>query len=294
MYIDIYNGNRPLGRFNLPQFVEGENGHVFLIGQAFKGGGNGVVFQSYLRNIDGTIMQHEVYAIKVSKQQEPSRMDRFRNEVRIISQLKHESIASYYDNGEIEVVLADGAPAIIPWVAMEIGNDNLQMHVQRHGHLALAMLIQVSSQMCAALQYFHSLGFIHRDIKPANFVWAKEFGCIKMIDFGIAKKLDEDVSGRPLDNFTKQQEFVGPVFFSSPELIAYAQDKAFTVDHRSDLFQLGKVIWYLATGKVSAGIPSKKDCPFIHDLVMNLLCDDPDDRIQTAQEVNNVLQAIKI
>ena len=154
MYIDIYNGNRPLGRFDLPQFVEGENGNIYLIGQAFKGGGNGVVFQSYLRNTDGSINQRDIYAIKASKQQEPSRLDRFRNEIRIISQLRHERIASYYDNGEIAITLADGTSATIPWVAMEIGNDNLQMQIQKYGHLAPAMLLQVSSQMCDALQYF--------------------------------------------------------------------------------------------------------------------------------------------
>ena len=116
-----------------------------------------------------------------------------------------------------------------------------------------------------------------------------------MIDFGISKRQGEDVSGRPMDTFTRVTEFVGPVFFSSPELIEYSKDKSYPVDYRSDIFQLGKVFWYLATGKVSAGIPSKKECPAdgkLRDLVLHMIDDDPDERPQSVaqvrDEINNV------
>jgi eukaryotic-like serine/threonine-protein kinase len=110
-----------------------------------------------------------------------------------------------------------------------------------------------------------------------------------MIDFGIAKRTGEDVSGRPMDTFTKVAEFVGPVFFSSPELIEYAKDKSFQVDHRSDIFQLGKVVWYLATGKVSAGIPSKRECPAggrLREIVIDAIDDDPDQRPKSARDIH--------
>jgi len=113
-----------------------------------------------------------------------------------------------------------------------------------------------------------------------------------MIDFGIAKRVNEDVSARPMDEFTRQGEFVGPVFFSSPELIAYAEDHSYPVDHRSDIFQLGKVIWYLTTGAISAGVPSRRQCPFggrLHGLVLNLLADSPDDRPGSTADVEREL-----
>lgn len=116
-----------------------------------------------------------------------------------------------------------------------------------------------------------------------------------MIDLGIAKRVDEDVSARPLDRFTTQQEFVGPVFFSSPELIAYASDKSQPVDRRSDLFQLGKVLWFLATGRIAAGIPFRRDCPAdgkIWDIVMGLLPDNPSDRPNHASDVRLALSRI--
>jgi serine/threonine protein kinase len=110
-----------------------------------------------------------------------------------------------------------------------------------------------------------------------------------MIDFGIAKQNGQDVSARPLDNFTKAMEFVGPQFFASPELIAYARDKSHPVDGRSDLFQLGKVLWFLATGVVLAGVPTRRQDPYggqLYQLVLALLAEDPDDRPQSVAEVS--------
>jgi eukaryotic-like serine/threonine-protein kinase len=98
--------------------------------------------------------------------------------------------------------------------AMELGERNLREHVQQHGPLECVHLVRVAMQMCEAVSHLHDRGVIHRDLKPDNFVWdGEERGAIKMIDFGIAKLAGEDVSGRPLDQFTKSLEFVGPVFF---------------------------------------------------------------------------------
>jgi serine/threonine protein kinase len=140
-----------------------------------------------------------------------------------------------------------------------------------------------ANDMVEAVLHIHSKGVIHRDVKPENFVVSQQHaGRVFMIDFGIAKYIGEDVAQRPLDNLTKQKEFVGPQAFCSPELLRYARDKAVLVDARSDLFQLGKVLWFMATGMVSAGIPSKRLDPFkgsLHALVSALLSDDPDDRV---------------
>ena len=116
-----------------------------------------------------------------------------------------------------------------------------------------------------------------------------------MIDFGIAKRLGEDVSARPMDTFTQVKEFVGPVFFSSPELIEYATNKRHQVDTRSDIFQVGKLLWFLGTGKISAGVPSKKECPAggkLRDVVLQMIDDDPDSRLQTMAEVQAAASAI--
>lgn len=207
-----------------------------------------------------------------------------------MSVLRHDRIAALFDSGEVEL-----EPGVsVPWAAMELGGPNLRDHVRQNGPIPLGVLVGIGSEMCQALQHIHTKNIIHRDVKPDNFVWADERH-VKMIDFGIGKYIGEDVSARPLDEFTQHMEFVGPVFFSSPELIAYANNKAQPVTPRSDLFQLGKVLWFLATGKISAGVPAKKDCPAggkFRELILSLIDDDPDSRIQSASEVEAQLQAI--
>lgn len=290
-YIDLFSAGKPIGRVTLPESVDGRSGERFRLRSAAGGGGNGIVFRADpLGSLRGDI---DKCAVKMLRQRDDARVDRFANEARILAMLDHERVAQFFDQG---VVAVDGHE--IPWIAMELGEANLRMHVRDHGPLPLPSLKRVALQMCDAVEHLHEKGIVHRDLKPDNFVWdGEDAGSIKMIDFGIAKLRNEDVSARPLDQFTKQLEFVGPVFFSSPELIAYAQDKSHPVDHRSDLFQLGKTIWFLATGRVSAGVPSMKLCPAdgaIHDVVRQLLNDDPDDRIPSAQKVRAYLDVLAV
>jgi serine/threonine protein kinase len=234
-------------------------------------------------------------AVKILKQLDPSRVDRFRNEVRILKDLAHERIAAYYSEGELALPKEHHGPGgqVMPWVAMDLGGDNLRRTLDESGPFSGDRFVNAAQDMCDGLGYLHGESIIHRDVKPENFVFdTRSSDRIKMIDFGIAKYIGEDVAGRPFDNFTKMTEFVGPQAFSSPELLAYARDKKHPVDFRSDLFQLGKVMWFLATGVVSAGVPSRRADPFggtLHGLVTELLADDPRERPQTAAEVRAAL-----
>ena len=288
-WIDLYEGRRFLGTYDLPDTVAGRS-HTFRLGRSVRGGGNGVVFEGRPQNHSARMGRG--VAIKFLKQRDGVRIDRFLNEIRIMSGLEHDRIAALFDSGEVHY---DNG-VVVPWAAMELGGPNLRDHVQQHGPIALGPLVWIGSEMCQALQHIHNKDIIHRDVKPDNFVWdGDDYRHVKMIDFGIAKYIGEDVSARPLDEFTQHMEFVGPVFFSSQELIAYANNKAHPVTHKSDLFQLGKVLWFLATGKISAGVPAKKDCPAggkFRELVLALIDDDPDSRIASASQVEQKLQAI--
>jgi serine/threonine-protein kinase len=180
-------------------------------------------------------------------------------------------------------------------MGMELGGRNLWAHIEQNGPLPPDRLLPISQEICEALQYLHDQEIIHRDVKPHDFVVERQSDQhVKMIDFGIAKYVGEDLSARPLDQLTQEDEFVGPVHFASPELVAYARDKKQPVDLRSDIFQAGKVVWYLATGKITAGIPSKKDCPLggrLRQLLVDVLSDDPDDRPSSAKELADALSA---
>lgn len=291
-YVDLFDRGF-LGRATLPRQLVGNGGYRFDVRYAVRMGGNGVVFSGLRIGTGGPDRQ---VAIKVLRRQDEARIDRFLNEARVMAELgSHPRIAPYYDHGEVRL-FADSRSYNVPWIAMELGGSNLKEHVANAGVLKPSDAVRVGIQMSEALAHVHSLGFIHRDVKPQNLVWeSAESSNVLMIDFGIAKRQGEDVSSRPMDNFTRQGEFVGPVFFASPELIAYADDSNSLVDHRSDVFQLAKVVWYLATGVISAGRPSAKKCPLegkLRNLIDAALSDDPDDRPATAAELGAQLSAL--
>jgi serine/threonine protein kinase len=284
-YIDFtYNGG--LRRFNLPARIESVAGETFILRYAIRKGGNGVVFSAYRAKHSSS----SDCAVKFLRKLDAQRRDRFENEVRILATLDHPTISRHLGNGQLR--LSDDV--VVPWVAMDLGGLNLREHVDRHGPLNTSVLIPVALQMCEAVAYVHTKRLIHRDIKPDNFVWTG-VDTIKMIDFGIAKFASENVAGRPLDQFTQLTEFVGPALYSSPELLAYARDKAHLVDHRSDLFQLAKSIWFIGTGRVSAGVPARSVCPFggrLREGLIPAFSDDPDDRPGTAAELAKVLNGL--
>lgn len=291
-FIDIYRRQTKLEHVDLPKYISGSGTSRYELVYARKGGANGVVFESR-RHPHEWGGYDRTCAVKLLKQQDDVRIDRFKNEIEILKNLDHPNIAAHYDSGVLSV---GSAPFDVPWMAMELGGNNLRNHVSERGPLSVKETAKAALQVANALAHFHKKGYVHRDLKPANLVW-EEGGTdnVLLIDFGIAKLVGADVSGRPMDDLTQHQEFVGPAFYASPELIAYADDKTTSVDQRSDYFQLGRVIWFLCTGKISAGIPSLKQCPGgdgLYEIVCELLQDDPDDRPTSLDDLCKTLEAL--
>ena len=285
-YINLSDEQGSIDRFDVPSRIKGEKGTEYTLGYARKGGGNGVVFEARRESV----RFHAQCAVKILKRQDAVRIDRFENEIRIQEALDHPRIAKLFDHGHF-----DTGGRNVPWAAMELGDANLRQHVEEPGALPIAKLLETGQDMCAALSHLHGKNIIHRDVKPENFVWSQRDQRPVMIDFGIAKYIGEDVAHRPLDQFTLHMDFVGPVFFSSPELIEYSRNKRHPVDHRSDLFQIAMVIWFLATNRISAGIPSKRLCPFggrLHSIICQCLNQDPDDRPRSADSLATLLQGL--
>jgi serine/threonine protein kinase len=266
-----------------------KDGSRFKLGRLFKQGFNGAVFSG--QQLDGPGAPRSC-AIKVLKHLDSPREDRFHNEVEILRDLGHDSITGYYGHGTISLEYCE-----VPWVAMDAGDQNLREFMDdAEAAMDLPCLGEVTLQMCEALEHLHLKKLIHRDVKPDNFVWRNTSDYrIMMIDFGIAKRVGQDVSARPMDNFTFDNEQVGPVHFFSPELIAYGRNKKTLVDHRSDLFQLGKIIWFFATNNIPAGIISVKRDPTngpLHAIVTEMLAEDPNDRPSSAREVKERIAKI--
>src|SRR5258707_10539408 len=123
---------------------------------------------------------------------------------------------------------------------MPVGQGTNLRWFQREGVLTLGEVIDIGIQVAEALEYSHSRGVIHRDIKPENIMGVREDGGrvrVRIIDFGLARGATES-------RITKTGTIAGTLSYMSPEQVA-----ASDVDHRSDIYSLGTVLYECLTGE---------------------------------------------
>jgi len=161
------------------------------------------------------------------------RIKRFEREARAVSVLNHPNIVTIYDFGQ-----ADG----INYIATEyIEGTTLRELIG--GDLKLKDTLQIVAQCCEALAAAHKENIIHRDIKPEN-IMVRPDGYVKILDFGLAKLTD--LSPPTFENLaqTAKGVIIGTPAYMSPEQVADER-----VDHRTDLWSIGVVLYELITGK---------------------------------------------
>jgi serine/threonine protein kinase len=169
---------------------------------------------------------------------DPERRQRFLNEARAASALNHPHVCVVYDVGETE----DG----LPFIAMEFVEGQSLDVVVKQGPLKISLIADVAVQVADALDAAHNRRIVHRDIKPAN-ISLNERGQVKVLDFGLAKRLPTDMDRQDVTQDFQQTRLgqaLGTPSYMSPEQ-ALGQD----IDHRSDIFSLGAVLYELATGQ---------------------------------------------
>lgn len=161
---------------------------------------------------------------------------RFEREVQMTGTLTHPNTVAIYDYGR--------TPDGIFYYAMEyLDGINLDDLVSRHGPLPDSRLLHILRQVCGSLAEAHSLGLVHRDIKPANIFLTRRGGLsdfVKVLDFGLVKALD----GGEAANVTSDNAVTGTPLYLSPEAVREPD----RVDARSDVYAIGAVGYYLATG----------------------------------------------
>jgi Tol biopolymer transport system component len=229
-------------------------------------------------------------------------VERLEREARAIAALNHPNIVTIYAVDDV-----DGRV----FLAMELVDGQPLSDLIPSTGLPLETVLKYAIPLADALASAHTHGITHRDLKPSNVMIAKD-GRVKVLDFGLAKlkidvaQLDATMGAtRPI---TGQGQIVGTVAYMSPE-----QASAAAVDHRSDLFSLGVLLYEMATGtrpfggdgSVSVLASILKDTPkTVTDvrpglprdfarIIRRALAKDPEQRYQTAKDFRNDLQTLK-
>ncbi|MEO5369693.1 MAG: serine/threonine protein kinase [Magnetococcus sp. DMHC-1] len=267
------------------------SGNIYQLGRYLNKGSNDTLFQCFLRS---KVTQQPNLAVKFLHKIDNYRKSRFEFEELVLSDLKHPNILHCHDAGEITTTLNY---VQVPFIITDLFKGNIQFQITSQGPLQPLDVKHYVLDLCNALQYIHDQGVVHRDIKPSNIFISWQNSAI-LGDFGIAKTATDFGETRyPRDDITIANEFVGPLLWLSPELSTFSQNKLHPVDHRSDLFQLGLVIWYLLTKEIPRGIIDESDDPsdgqFYH-VVQKLLRQKPDKRLQTASAVKSMVEQINI
>ena len=217
-------------------------------------------------------------------------VERFRREAKNAAGLSHPNIVSIYDRGEAEGTY---------YIAMEyLDGRSLKELVVARGPLPIADAIAATRQVLSALRFAHRKGVVHRDIKPHN-VMADADGRLKVTDFGIARA--------GVSQMTEAGSIIGTAQYLSPE-----QARGAPVDQRSDLYSIGIVLYEMLTGQVPFTGESPVEIAMKHlsdpprppsllrpdippDLdmvVLRALAKNPEDRFQTAEEMDAELERV--
>ena len=204
-----------------------------LLGQLGEGGMGTVYMAEQQRPVKRKV------ALKLIKPGMDSKqvIARFEAERQALAMMDHSNIARIFDAGRT----TEGRPYFV----MELVRGFRIDHYCDDAGLTLRERLQLFINVCQAIQHAHQKGIIHRDLKPSNIMVTLHDGVpvVKVIDFGIAKALDHDLTDRTL--FTHVAELIGTPVYMSPE---QAEMSGLDVDTRSDVYSLGVLMYKLLTG----------------------------------------------
>ena len=221
-------------------------------------GGMGEVYRARDTKLDRDV------ALKVLPQaftEDPDRLARFEREAKVLASLNHPNIGHIYGLEE-----AEGQKALV----LELVEGPTLADRIAQGPIPVDEALPIAKQIAEALEAAHELGIIHRDLKPAN-VKVRPDGMVKVLDFGLAKALDQTPTGDPSQSptltaaATQMGVIMGTAAYMSPE-----QAKGRTVDKRGDVWAFGAVLYEMLTGqRAFAGSD-------VSDVLASVLAREPD------------------
>ena len=249
-------------------------------------GGMGIVYSARDTRLDRIVALKRLP--EGLRRHHPKALQFFLREAQAAARLNHPNIVTVYDADQ-----QDGQF----FITMELlEGKSLNTVLREKGQLSSSNVLGIARQACRGLEYAHGQGIVHRDIKTANLFVTTE-RVVKIMDFGLAKVLEEVRGATTL--------VTGTPYYMSPEQVIGGE-----VDHRADLYSLGVTLFELTTGGVPfdtgevayhhrhTPVPDPRSLqPDLNDelaeLILTLLSKKPEDRIQSAGEVLQVLTEIE-
>jgi len=255
-------------------------------------GGMGEVYRARDSRLDRDVA---IKVLPVSVAGDPDALARFEREAKAVAALSHPNILAIHDFGN-----QDG----VAYAVMELLEGETLRGKLDAGPITRKRAVEYALQVAKGLSAAHEKGVIHRDLKPENLFVAKD-GHLKILDFGLAKKAvsaapGEETRARTVSSHTEPGTVMGTLSYMSPE-----QVRGLPVDHRSDIFSLGAILYELLYGKRAFARPTaadtmsailKEDPPELPDLglrfspaldriVRHCLEKDRDSRFQSARDI---------
>ncbi|MBI3925993.1 MAG: serine/threonine protein kinase [Armatimonadetes bacterium] len=191
-------------------------------------GGMGTVYRAVP---DACLDDSRAVAIKIlnlDRSGDAAFLERFRREVRILTQLSHPGVVRLYDYGEQDGLL---------FLVMELMAGGTLRGAMREGGLPFAPAFRILGELMDALEYAHERGVVHRDLKPENILMSGT-GKVKIVDFGLARSSEAD-------GITQTGALVGTPSYMAPELVT----EGITYLPASDQYALGVIAYELLTGR---------------------------------------------
>src|SRR5262245_40691816 len=216
--------------------------HYRIIG-ALGAGGMGEVYLAEDTTLDRKVALKILPADVASNR---DRMERFVREAKAAAALNHPNIAHIYEIGDSEGV---------PFIAMEHVDGVTLREKIHHAREPLSTLLGYLGQVAEGLAKAHHAGIVHRDLKPDNVMITRD-GYVKILDFGLAKLVespgpfgvDQQGADRTIETVPQSMPgmVLGTIGYMSPE---QASGRVHEIDHRSDIFSLGCLLFEAATGE---------------------------------------------
>jgi len=256
-------------------------GH-YELGAKIGRGGMGAVYRAYDRKLSRDVA---IKFLKPDLTRDGTFVERFVREAQAAAGIVHPNVVTVHSIEE-----TDG----VPWIVMElIEGESLRTRLRRFGPLTLTSGARSGALIAEGLPAAHEKRLIHRDIKPSNIVLLEDLDEVRITDFGLAH----------LEGATRLTK--SGMLMGTPKYMAPEQARGEKIDHRTDLFSLGSVLYAMCTGRapfegknnaeVVSNVAKHQLIPietvdptlprWLTDIITKLLKQNPADRFQSAQEV---------